>query len=412
MRDADSESDTPIGRVELHRFDYDLEADELRDGAGEAVTLRPHCLGVLRVLARNAGRVVGKDELIRAVWPNETVSDDSLVHCIGTLRQVLGDDQHRLLRTEPRRGYRLVPARAPAAAHRGDPGADIVPPQEPGFATTADGVRIAYACCGAGVPVVRAAGELSHLDYDMRCLTEGPILRALARGHRLIRYDQRGQGLSDRDVEPRSLDDQVRDLQAVVDAQGLPRFVLWAIGAAAPSAIRFAALRPERVERLIISAGWARGRALRGDSYWTRLGEAYLEDLEAEWGYETSNVRVGRLMTGGMERYPGATAEQIRSLDAMLLRTVSPSAAAGALRVAAGSDVISDLARIRCPTLVTHCRRSRVTPLDEARRMAEGIPGARLVVLDSANDMPLPGEPAFAELVRLIEDFVAQRDAG
>ncbi len=411
MRDAQNESEGPSGRVALLGFDFDPEAGELRDGAGEIVPVSPHCLGVLRVLALNAGHVVGKEELIRAVWPNEAVSDDSLVHCIGALRQLLGDDRHRLLQTEHRRGYRLVPMRAPAAAPGPAPAADRAPPQEWGFATTADGVSIAYACRGTGVPVVRAAGEFSHLDYDMGCLTEGPILRAVARGHRLIRYDQRGQGLSDRDVELRSLEDQVRDLQAVVDAQALPRFVLWAIGAAVASAIRFTALHPERVARLVLNAGWARGLAPRGNAFWTRLGEARLEDLEAEWGYEESNVRVDRLMTGGTSRYPGATIEQIRSLDAMLLRAVSPSAAASALRVAAESDVVADLARIRCPTLVTHSRRSRITPLDEARRMAEGIPGARLVVLDSANDMPLPGEPAFDELVGLIEDFVGQRDA-
>jgi len=413
MRDADSESKASTGRVALPGFEFDLQADELRDSAGEAVPLGPNCLAVMRELARNAGRVVDKEALIRAVWPNEAVSDDSLVHCIGTLRQALGDRRHRLLQTEHRRGYRLVPARAQGATPGSgpEPDTDLVPPQERGFATTADGVRIAYAICGSGVPVVRAAGEFSHLDYDMDCLTEGPILRAVARTHRLIRYDQRGQGLSDRHVELRSLEDQLHDLQAVVDALALPRFVLWAIGAAAASAIRFAALHPQRVERLMLSAGWARGPARRGDGFWTRLGDAYLEDLEAEWGYEESNVRVERLMTGGTHRYPGATIQQIRSLDAMLLRACAPSAAAGALRVAAEADVFEILPTVRCPTLVTHSRRSRVTPLEEARRMTEGIPGGRLVLLDSANDMPLPGEPAFDELVSLIDDFVAQNDA-
>jgi len=410
MGDEGIGSDVSIGRVELLGFDFDLEAGELRDSAGEIVALSSHCLGVLRLLARNAGQVVGKEELIREVWPKEAVSDDSLVHCVGKLRQVLGDDRHRLLRTEHRRGYRLVPARAPLVFAEPTPYEDRAPPEERGFATTVDGVRIAYACCGTGVPVVRAAGEFSHLECDLDCLIGGPILRAVARTHRLIRYDQRGHGLSDRHVELRSLEDQLRDLQAVVDAQALPRFVLWAVGAAAASAIRFAALHPQRVERLIVNAGSARGPMRRGDGYWTRLGEAHLENLEAEWAYEVSNMRVVRLMTGGTHSYPGATIEQIRSLDGMLLRACSPSAAASTLRVAAGVDVVADLGRIRCPTLVTHCRRSRVTPLDEARRMAEGIPGARLVLLDSANDMPLPGERSFGELVGLIEEFVAQRD--
>ena len=132
------------------------------------------------LLARNAGRVVGKEELIRAVWPIEAVSDDSLVQCVGKLRQILGDDRHRLLQTEHRRGYRLVPARSPVVVGERAPGEERAPPEERGFVTTADGVRIAYARCGSGVPIVRAAGEFSHLDHDMGCLTQGPIMRAVA----------------------------------------------------------------------------------------------------------------------------------------------------------------------------------------------------------------------------------------
>ncbi len=399
------------GSVALNGFRFDLDANELFDAAGALVRLRPRSLAVLRSLARSAGRVVDKEELIREVWPDAVVTDDSLVQCIGELRQALGDAQHRTLQTEPKRGYRLVPSTAKGAEPAPGSGDDAGVAQEVRFATTADGVRIAYACHGAGVPVVRAAGEISHLDDDLDCLTEGPILRAVARRHRLIRFDQRGQGLSDRSVPLLDLEDSVRDLQAVVDAAGLSRFVLWSIGAGAGAAIRFAAQHPERVERLILSAGWARGAASRKDAIWMRLGAAQLETIEGEWGFENCNVRVDRLMSGGTSRYPGATLEQVHSHDRMLLRACSPSCAASAIRVAAEFDVSADLGRVRCPTLVTHCRHSRITPFDEVRLMAAGIPGARLVTLDSQSHMPLPQEPAFDELVRLIDDFIAQTGA-
>ncbi len=397
-------------RISLRAFSFDLDADALLDSAGEQVALRLQCVGVLRCLARNAGRVVAKEDLIREVWATSIVTDDSLVQCIGELRRVLGDAQHRVLQTEPRRGYRLVPGRAPSVDPKPAPQPDRGTAEDVRFALTTDGVRIAYACRGDGVPVVRAGGEISHLDYDMDCLTEGPILREMASRHRLIRFDQRGQGRSDREVELHSLEDAVSDLQAVVDAQGLSRCVLWAIGAGACSAIRFAAQYPERVERLILNAGWARGVASRADGFWMRAGAAHLNEVEAIWGFEAANIRVGRLMNGGSTMYPGATIEQLVSQDRMLLKACSPSAAASAIRTAAEFDVTGDLARVRCPTLVTHSRRSRITPLDEARRMADGIPGARLVVLDSDNHMPLPGEPAFDELVRLIDGFVNRRE--
>ncbi len=414
-----SESEALPPNIALNGFRYDLEANELLDGAGERVQLRPQCLGVLRCLAQRAGQVVSKEELMHAVWPGMIVTDDSLVHCVGELRHALGDARRRVLQTEPRRGYRLVSARVPNGGATGDSTGDStgdatgdatgdstvdgLPSQEIRFAISADGVRIAYASHGQGVPVVRAARFASHLDHDLSCLTEGPILQAVARRHRLIRFDQRGQGLSDRHVDVGTLEDSVRDLEAVVDAEGLSRFVLWAIGSGVASAVRFAALHPERVERLILSAGWARGVAHRTGGNWAALGASTLRFIEALWDKPYTSRASVRF---DWREYPGATPEQLLSYDELQRLSCSGAVAASAIGFSAEFDVTGDLGKVRCPALVTHSAREHQTPFDEARLMVAGIPGARLATLDSDNHMPLPQEPAFDALVMAMDEFI------
>ncbi len=396
------DSNAPTGSIALNGFRFDFDANDLLDEAGERVQVRPQCLALLRCLARNAGRVVAREDLMREVWHGLLVTDDSLVQCIGALRQALRDDAHLLLRTEPRRGYRLVPAQAPI----GPPKPNGVLAQEVRFATTTDGVRIAYACCGEGVPVVRNPGNFSHLDHDMDCLTDGPLLRAMARGHRLIRFDRRGLGLSDRNVKMRSVDDGVLDMQAVVDAEGLSRFVIWSVGGV--SGIRFAAQYPERVDRLILVGCSARGFGHRNDGVWGDIGPASDVLIEALWHDETSMIRTGGGPNELSRLYPAATPEQARSHDRLMMLSSSGANAVAMWRIALTFDVTADLERIRCPTLVLHSQRNRVVPLDEARLLATRIPNARLVTMDTDNHVPLPQEPAFDEMVRLIEAFIAQ----
>ena len=403
MRDGECDVGFSTGTVTLPGFDFDLDVGELRDSAGEPVPLRPQCVAVLRCLAESLGRIVFKEDLMRTVWPGVVVTDDSLVQCIRELRHALGDADHRVVRTEHRRGYRLVPASVVSI----EPSLADGFAEEVRFATSHDGVRIAYACRGNGVPVVRAARFISHLDYDFVCLTEGPILQAVARRHRLVRFDQRGQGLSDRHVGAGTLDDSVSDLRAVVDAAGLSRFVLWSIGGGAASAVRFAVRYPERVERLIISAGWTRGMAIRKDPRWIAAGEEVMKIYEAFWN--ASHMHVRRL--GLLERqYPSMTVEQRSSYDQMLRDACSGFSAASAFRASMYFDVTDDLGNVRCPTLVTRSQRDLVTPFEEVRLLVAGIPRARLVMLDSADHMPLPQAPAFDELVHAMERFIGESE--
>ena len=111
---ADVSSHMRQEQVTLPSHVIDLAADELRSTKGELVELRPRSLAVLRLLAENAGRLVHKNEIITKVWGDVVVTDDSLTQCIADIRKAIADQEHRILRTVPRRGYMLVPSQRKA----------------------------------------------------------------------------------------------------------------------------------------------------------------------------------------------------------------------------------------------------------------------------------------------------------
>ncbi len=134
------------------------------------------------------------------------------------------------------------------------------------FTTASDGVSICYATVGEGPPLVKAANWLSHLEFDWRSPVWRHWWQELSKDHQLVRYDQRGIGLSDWAVEDLSFDAQVNDLEIVVDALGLDRFPLLGISQGGPVAIAYAVRHPERVSHLILYGAFTRGRDLRDSS--------------------------------------------------------------------------------------------------------------------------------------------------
>ncbi len=392
-----------LGRLVLPGHYYEFDANELRTADGTRVPLRPQCLEVLRCLALAAGELVTKDQLMATVWPDVVVTEDSLVQCIGALRKALGDTAQRTVQTVPRRGYRLLASPEGPRNPVGGAARAAGPPVR--FATSDDRVRLAYSVCGAGAPLVRAGRWMSHLEAEWDCLTEGPLLRELARRFTLLRYDQRGQGLSDRDVTPGGPGTRARDLKAVVDAAGLSRFSLFAIGSGTPIAVRFARLFPECLERLILISGFARGVAMRGErSQPTPYGDAWLRLIEDGWDAENPMVR----QMSTTRHYPGADQAQMRSFNELLRRSCTPAGATAVIKADGAIDVSAELGQVRCPTLVVHAPANAIAPFDEGRLLAAGIPGARLCAIDTPNNLPLEGEPAFDELLRMIETFVGE----
>lgn len=272
------------------------------------------------------------------------------------------------------------------------------------FCRSDDGVRIAYSIAGAGPPILRAAHWMSHLQYEW----ESPVWRhwitALSERTTLIRYDQRGNGLSDWDVTDFEFDQMLNDLERVVDAAGLERFALLGVSQSCPISIAYAARHPDRVRCLILYGGFAKGWRMRADPHSIASHEAMTTLIREGWGQDNPAFR--RLFTELL--IPDARDTEARSLDDLQGRTVSPENAARLHEAFGRIDVEERLARIVVPTLVVHARRDAMVPLGCGREMAAGIPGARFLELDSANHILTREEPAFEEFVREVLSFVEE----
>ena len=271
------------------------------------------------------------------------------------------------------------------------------------FTASFDGVRLAYGVSGRGHPLVRVPTWISHVEHDWQCPVMRHLVEAMASRHKLVNYDCRGVGMSERDVPDMSFDAWVHDLEAVADAAGLERFALWGISGAPAVAIAYAVRHPERVSHLVLCGGFCRGRLRRDNSAATiEKARVMLELIEQGWGTEEPAFR--QVFTSLL--VPGGTAEQWRWFTDMMRKATSAQTALRMLRLWQTIDV-SDLARqVRCPTLVLHARHDAIVPYEEGKLMAALIPGAEFVTLDSANHVILEDEPAWPHLLAELHRFL------
>jgi len=382
-------------------FALDSERRELRAG-GATIPVEPQVFDVLVHLVENRDRVVSKDDLIASVWNGRIVSDSTLDSRINAVRKAVGDSggQQRLVRTMSRKGFRFVGA----VTSTGKPGkhgdsSPAPPQQEVHFCTASDGVRIAYAVAGQGPPLVKAANWLNHLEYDWQSPIWSELLHELAASHRLVRYDERGNGLSDWDVDDISFEAFVRDLESVVDAAGLDRFALLGISQGCAVSIVYAIRHPERISHLVLYGGFARGRARRDPEHARTL----LSLVKQGWGQENPAFR--QFFTSLF--FPEATPEQMQWFNDLQRITTSPENAVRIMQATGEVDISDLLPQVRVPTLVLHCRNDAAVVLDEGRRLAAGIPGAKFVALESRNHLVLESEPAWEKFIGEIKTFLA-----
>jgi pimeloyl-ACP methyl ester carboxylesterase/DNA-binding CsgD family transcriptional regulator len=271
------------------------------------------------------------------------------------------------------------------------------------FRTSADGTRIACAESGDGPPLVKVANWLSHLEFEWDSPVWRHWLTELSRRYRLIRYDQRGCGLSDWDTQDVSFDAMLTDLEMVIDASGLTRFPLLCISQGAPLGIAYAVKHPERVSHLLIHGGYARGRTTRASTDDEReIAQMMLRMIDLGWGQ--SNEAFRQVFTSRF--IPGASLEQQHWFNELLRVTTSPANAVRLLEVAAGIDVVDLLPQVQCPTLILHSVDDAAVPFEEGRLMAGLIPGARFVPLESADHVLLASERAWQRFLEEVEAFL------
>jgi len=273
--------------------------------------------------------------------------------------------------------------------------------QDVRFCRSADGVRIAYARHGSGPPLVIATCWLSHLQFDWQSPVWRHFLVELGKFATVIRYDERGHGLSDPDVEDHSLEARVADLEAVIDDCGLERFALMAMAQGGPVVIDYATRHPERVSRLLFYGSYA--AALQGTGpEELELLAAFEQMIKVGWARPESNFR--RVFTSMM--IPDATEQQMVWLDELQRMSTTANTAVISRRQRAEADACHLLHAIDAPTLVLHSLRDQMNEFEQSVYLAANISGARLVPLDSSNHIVLESEPAWQVFLDEVTAFV------
>jgi class 3 adenylate cyclase/pimeloyl-ACP methyl ester carboxylesterase len=276
--------------------------------------------------------------------------------------------------------------------------------QEIRFCTAPDGVQLAYSRIGQGPPLMKTGNWMTHLEFDLESPIWRHLYRELAKDHALVRYDARGNGLSDRTVDEVSFDVYVRDLETVVDAAGLTRFALLGISQGCAVSIAYTARHPDRVSHLILYGGYALGSNKRARTAAEKeLDAAYLTLMRVGWGQENPAFR--QIFTS--QFMPGATKEQADWFNELQRITVSPEVAARMREMNSNIDVTALLPQLTAPTLVMHARDDGRVPFESGRRMAAGIPGAKFVALTGRNHLFLEDEPAFGQFLEHTRAFLA-----
>jgi len=278
--------------------------------------------------------------------------------------------------------------------------------QDVRFCTSPDGVQIAYALVGSGPPLVKAPNWMSHLEYDWKSPVWRHLMQELASDRTLIRFDQRGNGLSDWRVDDISFGRFVQDLETVVDAVGLDRFPLLGISQGCAISVAYAVRNPERVSALVLYGGYSRGRKNVGSEVEAEKADAYATMIRHGWGQDNPSFR--QLFTSAF--MPDATPDQVNWFNELQRVSAAPEVAARIQSANDNMDVSKLLPQVHVPTLVLHVREDGIVPFEEGRRLAASIPNARFVSLEGRNHLMLEDEPAWTRFVTEVQNFLNQID--
>jgi pimeloyl-ACP methyl ester carboxylesterase/DNA-binding winged helix-turn-helix (wHTH) protein len=392
---------------------YRLDVHErrlFRDG--ESVALRSKAFDTLTLLVENHGKLLRKSDLMQRLWPNSIVEENNLDHNISALRKVLADGTNgsAYIETVPRQGYRFIAEVKPATPPSEAPAFHTVEELEPEddnfdqeirFFTASDGVRIAYAIAGSGPALVRAVDWINHIEFEWKNPFVRRWLKHMMKHHTVLRYDQRGSGLSDWNVQDFSFERTVRDLEELVDHCGLARFTCFGSCQGGAITAAYAARHPERVTSLLLMGSFARGWPAP-DSVFANEFEAMLSLIKVGWGRDNPAFR--QLWTTLF--MPDATLAEMNWMNELQRITISPENAVRMMSEFPRINVLDLLPDISCPTLVMHSGGDATVPAQEGRLIASRIPGARFVELPSRRHNVRPGEPAFSDFLREMSQFL------
>ncbi|WP_338897063.1 alpha/beta fold hydrolase [Streptomyces sp. TG1A-60] len=407
-----------MGGAVYHFGQYELDTERRRlSRDGQRVHVEPQALDLLCHLVEHRDRVVPKEELLATLGHGHTVTEAALATWLRTARLAIGDSgtRQQFIRTVRGHGCHFV-ARAtvtsadapappatptvPAVAAAGQADHEVIR-----FCRSVDGTRIAYATTGDGPPLVKTANWLSHLDLDRTTPMWAHWFDGLTRDRQLVRYDERGCGLSARTVPSFTLDDLVDDLDSVVDAVGLDRFPLLGVSQGGAVAVAYAARHPERVSRLVLTAAYARGQQIRAGNDAERYA-AQVDLNIARAGWRSQDTSFLRFFAS--QFLADATPAEWDAFAAYSRQTTSPANGLRFLEEFARIDVSHIAHRVTCPTLIIHSRDDARVPVAQALELATLIPDSRLILLESRNHLFTAADPAWPTFLSHLDNFLAE----
>jgi len=371
---------------------------------GSVVAVEPKEFDLIHLLVRNAGDLVTRDRMVEEVWGGRIVSESAISACIAAARKAVGDTgkAQAIIRTVARRGLMLVAEVTVEAAGPAAVAAPSLPApaQRIRYCRSEDGHAIAYAVSGEGPPVLRfGPPSLQDLEIEWAYGLHRSWTSSMARKCRYLRFDTLGSGQSERVLRDLDIETEARDAAAVADAAGFDRFAAVSYSSGCMTALTFAALYPERLTRLAIVGGFVEGRSRRSadpapDALRAMIAEGWARPESAfASGFATAYFPDGP----EEERREVLRTTQAACPPEMMLR------ARDAVNEATAAHLLE---HVQCPVLILHARDDSVHPLSQAQKLTAGISGAELVVLETANHVPLHGSLCWESYNRTLAEFL------
>lgn len=347
------------------------------------IPIEPKVFDLLHLLVANAGELVSHDQLIAEVWQGRIVSDSAISACVAAARRAVGDDGQRqeIIQTVARRGFKCcAPVETEHLAER--PTGKPRPPKLQ-FTKNREQKTLAYAVAGEGPPIVYTTFAGTSVEADWSSPFFRPLFEALCAQNTLVRFDGIGWGHSDLEISSAGVEAEAYDMLSVADAAGLDRFAVFSQSGSALPAVYLAAHYPERVSAMVLNGGYAEGRDLRPETSGT---QEMLGMISEAWDKPDSSF----LLAYALLYLPEGPLDLAKDLVEIMSKSCPAHNMLLLRRAFNGASVVDLLPKVQCPTLIVHARRDPIHPLTQARKLAAGIPNSELLVLDSANHVPMP----------------------
>lgn len=353
---------------------------------GTLVSIEPKVFDLLLFLVENAGELISRDTLIEFVWQGRIVSDAAVSACVAAARRAVGDNgqSQAIIRTVARRGFlccadvEIIDDPSVAAQRELSPRLQ--------FTKNREGKSLAYTLAGEGPPIIHTTFGGTSIEADWNSPFFRPLLDAIRAKNTLVRFDEMGSGHSDLEMDSAGVEAVAYDLLSVADAIGLDRFSLFSQSGSALSAVFLAAHYPDRVQSMVLNGGYVEGRNVRQNTTGT---PEMLGMISEGWDKPESSF----LLAYSLLYFPEGPLDLAKDIVEILHKSCPAENMLRMRKSHSDASVADLLPMVQCPTLIVHARNDSIHPLSQARKLAAGIANSELLVLDSANHVPMPKSP-------------------